>query len=44
MLLEPRFLVGWALGHKDADSSPSWKMEEGRRVANDQELQIAGEK
>ena len=50
---QPRFLVGWALGHKDADIITlmedgnvrfycSWKYSpEGRSVANDHELQSA---
>ena len=50
---QPRFLFGWALGHKDADIitlmedasvryNGSWKYSpEGRTVANDHELQNA---
>ena len=50
---QPRFLVGWALGHMDADVITlmedgsvryhgSWKYSrEGRSVANDQEFQNA---
>ena len=50
---QPRFLVCWALGHKDADIvslmedgsvryNGSWKYSpEGRSVANDHELRIA---
>ena len=50
---QPRFLVGWSLGHKDADVitlmedvsvsyNGSWKCcPEGRSVANERELQSA---